>query len=128
MLERITGRTEGWAAGMRLAALSLQGRDDPGQFVKELETGDSAITSYLVEEVLRQQPGTHTLTLASTNKFELHLLGLLPTATPRLPYVELDERELALIRSMLSWTSAESLVCAAAIDQSVSPGCTVIVV
>ena len=56
MLERITGRTEGWAAGMRLAALTLQGRDDPGQFVKELETGDSAITSYLVEEVLNAQP------------------------------------------------------------------------
>ena len=56
MLERITGRTEGWAAGMRLAALSLQGREDPGQFVKELETGDSAITSYLVEEVLNAQP------------------------------------------------------------------------
>jgi len=56
MLQRITGRTEGWAAGMRLAALSLQGHDDPGQFVKELETGDSAITSYLVEEVLNAQP------------------------------------------------------------------------
>ncbi len=56
MLERITGRTEGWAAGMRLAALSLQGREDPEQFVKELETGDSAITSYLVEEVLNAQP------------------------------------------------------------------------
>ena len=56
LLERITGRTEGWAAGMRLAALTLQGRDDPEQFVKELETGDSAITSYLVEEVLNAQP------------------------------------------------------------------------
>ena len=29
MLERITGRTEGWAAGMRLAALSLQGATTP---------------------------------------------------------------------------------------------------
>jgi LuxR family transcriptional regulator, maltose regulon positive regulatory protein len=56
ILERITGRTEGWAAGMRLTALSLQGRPDPEQFVKELETGDSAITSYLVEEVLNAQP------------------------------------------------------------------------
>jgi len=56
MLQRITGRAEGWAAGMRLAALSLQGHDDPEQFVKELETGDSAITSYLVEEVLNAQP------------------------------------------------------------------------
>jgi LuxR family transcriptional regulator, maltose regulon positive regulatory protein len=54
-LERITGRTEGWAAGMRLAALSLQGRPDPEQFVKELETGDSALTGYLVDEVLNAQ-------------------------------------------------------------------------
>jgi LuxR family maltose regulon positive regulatory protein len=58
MLERITGRTEGWAAGMRLAALTLQGRPDPEQFVKELQTGDSAITSYLVEEVLNVQPAS----------------------------------------------------------------------
>jgi LuxR family maltose regulon positive regulatory protein len=54
-LERIAGRTEGWAAGMRLAALSLQGRPDPEQFAKELETGDSALTSYLVDEVLNAQ-------------------------------------------------------------------------
>jgi LuxR family transcriptional regulator, maltose regulon positive regulatory protein len=54
-LDRITGRTEGWAAGMRLAALSLQGRDDPEQFAKELEAGDSAITGYLVDEVLGAQ-------------------------------------------------------------------------
>src|SRR5690242_17083726 len=31
-LDRITGRIEGWPAGMRLAAMSLQGRDDPDQF------------------------------------------------------------------------------------------------
>jgi LuxR family transcriptional regulator, maltose regulon positive regulatory protein len=55
-LERITGRTEGWAAGMRLAALSLQGHPDPEQFAKELEAGDSAITGYLVDEVLNAQP------------------------------------------------------------------------
>ena len=55
-LDRITGRIEGWAAGMRLAAMSLQGRDDPDQFAKELETGETAITSYLVEEVLDAQP------------------------------------------------------------------------
>jgi LuxR family transcriptional regulator, maltose regulon positive regulatory protein len=55
-LERVTGRTEGWAAGMRLAALSLQGHPDPEQFVKELETEDSALTGYLVDEVLNAQP------------------------------------------------------------------------
>ena len=67
MLERITGRTEGWAAGMRLAALTLQGHDDPEQFVKELETGDSAITSYLVEEVLNAQPAAVRAMLLRTS-------------------------------------------------------------
>jgi 4-hydroxy-tetrahydrodipicolinate synthase len=39
--------------------------------------------------------------LACATKAALHLLGLLPCATPRLPYVELDERELDVIRAML---------------------------
>ncbi len=40
--------------------------------------------------------------LACSTKAALNLLGILPGATPRLPYVELDERELDLIRSMLA--------------------------
>ena len=57
-LECLTGRTEGWAAGVRLAALSLDGHPDPEQFVKELDAEDSAITGYLVEEVLNAQPSS----------------------------------------------------------------------
>ena len=63
-LERIVARTEGWAAGIRLAAISLDGHPDPDQFVKELDAEDSAITSYLVDEVLNGQ-------LASTREFLL---------------------------------------------------------
>ena len=55
-IEGLTGRTEGWVAGIRLAALSLHGHPDPEQFVKELESEDSAITGYLVDEVLNAQP------------------------------------------------------------------------
>ena len=55
-IEGLNGRTEGWAAGIRLAALSLHGHPDPEQFVKELEAEDSAITGYLVDEVLNAQP------------------------------------------------------------------------
>jgi LuxR family transcriptional regulator, maltose regulon positive regulatory protein len=55
-VEGITGRTEGWVAGIRLAALSLQGQPDPEQFVKELVSENSAITGYLVDEVLNAQP------------------------------------------------------------------------
>jgi 4-hydroxy-tetrahydrodipicolinate synthase len=39
--------------------------------------------------------------LACATKAALHMLGILPNATPRLPYVELDEQELDVIRSML---------------------------
>ena len=57
-LECLTGRTEGWAAGMRMAAISLHGRADPEQFVKEMDAEDSAITGYLVDEVLNAQPSS----------------------------------------------------------------------
>jgi LuxR family transcriptional regulator, maltose regulon positive regulatory protein len=57
-LECLTGRTEGWAAGIRLTALSLHGRPDPEQFVKEMDAEDSAITGYLVDEVLNAQPAS----------------------------------------------------------------------
>ena len=55
-IEGLTERTEGWVAGIRLAALSLHGHPHPEQFVKELEAEDSAVTGYLVEEVLNAQP------------------------------------------------------------------------
>ena len=55
-LECLTRRTEGWAAGIRLAAMSVGSDPDPDQFVKELITDDSPLTGYLVEEVLNTQP------------------------------------------------------------------------
>ena len=55
-VEALTRRAEGWAAGLRLAAISLEGHPDPAQFVKEFAAEDSSITGYLVEEVLDAQP------------------------------------------------------------------------
>jgi len=55
-LELITSRVEGWAAGLRLAALSLDNHPDPALFIKNLTAEDNAITSYLVAEVLDAQP------------------------------------------------------------------------
>ena len=56
VIESLTRRAEGWAAGLRLAAISLEGHPDPAQFVKEFAAEDSSITGYLVEEVLDAQP------------------------------------------------------------------------
>jgi len=69
-LEGLTRRTEGWAAGLRLAAISMGAHPDPGQFVKELITEDSALTGYLVEEVLSVQPPEVQDLLLSTSILE----------------------------------------------------------
>jgi LuxR family maltose regulon positive regulatory protein len=55
-LEVLWRRTEGWAAGLRLAALTLRDHPQPGRFVDELAGDDRAIAGYLVEEVLATQP------------------------------------------------------------------------
>jgi LuxR family maltose regulon positive regulatory protein len=49
-------RTEGWAAGLRLAALSLQHHPDPGGFVAAFSGNDRAVADYLIGEVLDRQP------------------------------------------------------------------------
>jgi LuxR family transcriptional regulator, maltose regulon positive regulatory protein len=50
-------RTEGWAAGLRLAALSLAGHPDPERFVAEFSGTNRAVAEYLLAEMLDRQPG-----------------------------------------------------------------------
>jgi LuxR family maltose regulon positive regulatory protein len=49
-------RTEGWIAGLKMAALSLQGRDDVDGFIDAFTGTDRYVLDYLLEEVLGQQP------------------------------------------------------------------------
>ena len=48
-------RTEGWAAGLRLAALSLAGHPDPARFVAEFSGSERTVAEYLLAEVLDRQ-------------------------------------------------------------------------
>ncbi|WP_328609510.1 LuxR C-terminal-related transcriptional regulator [Amycolatopsis sp. NBC_00345] len=48
-------RTEGWAAGLRLAALSLAGHADPARFVAEFSGSERTVAEYLLAEVLDRQ-------------------------------------------------------------------------
>jgi LuxR family maltose regulon positive regulatory protein len=48
-------RTEGWAAGLRLAALSLAGHPDPGLFAAEFSGSERTVAEYLLAEVLERQ-------------------------------------------------------------------------
>ena len=49
-------RTEGWAAGLRLAALSLAGHPDPDRFAAEFSGSERMVAEYLLAEVLERQP------------------------------------------------------------------------
>jgi LuxR family maltose regulon positive regulatory protein len=49
-------RTEGWAAGLRLAELSLAGHLDPERFVAEFSGSDRTVAEYLLAEMLDRQP------------------------------------------------------------------------
>jgi LuxR family maltose regulon positive regulatory protein len=48
-------RTEGWAAGLRLAALSLAGHPDPERFAAEFSGSERTVAEYLLAEVLERQ-------------------------------------------------------------------------
>ena len=49
-------RTEGWAAGLRLAVISLSGHPEPERFVDEFSGTDRTIGEYLMAEMLERQP------------------------------------------------------------------------
>ncbi len=55
-LAALESRTEGWAAALQLAALSLRGRAEPAAFIAAFAGDDRYIVDYLAEEVLDRQP------------------------------------------------------------------------
>jgi LuxR family transcriptional regulator, maltose regulon positive regulatory protein len=54
-LARLVERTEGWAAGLRLAAMSLAGHPDPARFTAEFSGSERTVAEYLLAEVLERQ-------------------------------------------------------------------------
>jgi LuxR family transcriptional regulator, maltose regulon positive regulatory protein len=64
-LTRLRERTEGWAAGLYLAVLSLGGRGDRGEFISRFAGDDRHVVDYLGAEVLAEQP-------AEVREFLLH--------------------------------------------------------
>src|SRR5438876_366799 len=55
-IARLSTRTEGWIAGLQLAAISLQGHQDSTSFITSFTGSHHFVLDYLVEEVLQQQP------------------------------------------------------------------------
>jgi LuxR family transcriptional regulator, maltose regulon positive regulatory protein len=56
VLALLLERTEGWVAGLRLAALWLAGHPDPERFAAEFSGSERTVADYLLAEVLERQP------------------------------------------------------------------------
>ena len=69
-LALLMDRTEGWAAGLRLAALSLAGHPDPARFAEEFSGTERTVAEYLLAEVLDRQPAAARLLLLRTSVLE----------------------------------------------------------
>ena len=107
LLEQITGRTlgdesiailvartEGWAAGLQLAGMTLRAYPDPDQFIIDFGGDDRLITDYLSEEVLQAQSDDRRdflLRISVLDRICADLVGHL-TGAPN-PQKVLDELE-----------------------------------
>ena len=69
-LESLVARTEGWAAGLRLAALSLARDPEPERFAERFSGRERAVAEYLLAEVLQRQPQEISRLLLRTSMLE----------------------------------------------------------
>jgi len=69
-VQALEARTEGWIAGLQLAALSMKGRSDVGSFVKAFTGSHIYVAEYLIEEILQQQPEEVQTFLLKTSLLE----------------------------------------------------------
>jgi LuxR family maltose regulon positive regulatory protein len=79
--EKLEVRTEGWAAGLQLAALALRGRADRDSFLQEFTGGHRYILGYLADEVLARQPEELQRFLLKTAVLERLCAGLCEAVT-----------------------------------------------
>ncbi len=95
-------RTEGWIAGLQLAALSMQGQQDSASFITSFTGSHHFVLDYLVEEVLGQQPESIQTFLLRTSILD-RLCGplcdavlLTPSGTGRATLEDLERANLFL--------------------------------
>ena len=69
-LGAISERSEGWAAGVHMAALALRDHDKPSEFARQFSGAFGPIEEYLENEVLRRQPSEVVKFLLQTSVLE----------------------------------------------------------
>ena len=78
---KLEGRTEGWIAGLQLAALSMRGREDVSGFVEIFSGSNRDVLDFLAEEVLESQPEAVREFLLATSVLERMSAPLCDTLT-----------------------------------------------
>jgi hypothetical protein len=116
----LTARTEGWAAGLQLAALSLQGQADVAGFAASFSGSHRCVLDYLGEEVLERQSEDMREFLLQTSVLERLCGGLCDAITGRTDSQAMFEQ---VERANLSWSRL--MRCAAGgATTSCSPTCS----
>ncbi|APV43609.1 LuxR family transcriptional regulator, maltose regulon positive regulatory protein [Dehalogenimonas formicexedens] len=69
-IQALETRTEGWIAGLQLAALSMQGRTDASSFIQSFTGSNRFVLDYLLEEVLQKQSESIQRFLMNTSILE----------------------------------------------------------
>jgi LuxR family maltose regulon positive regulatory protein len=70
VVERLCRRTEGWAAGLVLAGLSLQRSTDPERFIEAFHGDDQLVVDYMTDEFLAAEGGQQRRRLLETSVLE----------------------------------------------------------
>ena len=100
-IEKLQTRTEGWIAGLQLAALALAERANVAEFIESFSGSQRYIITYLAEEVLKRQPPALETFLEQTSileRFNAELCHALTNANDAQTQLnELYERNLFLI-------------------------------
>lgn len=90
--EALIDRTEGWAAALLLAAMALEHQTDPSRFIHRFSGSVQAVSDYLTEEVLGQQPAEIREFLLGTCVLKELTPALCQTLLPRLDSIYLLDR------------------------------------
>ncbi len=99
-ISALEARTEGWIAGLQLAAISMQGHKDAASFIRSFTGSHRFVLDYLVEEVLQQQPESIQAFLLRTSVLD-RMCGALCEAVLCDPSVSGQETLEALERANL---------------------------
>ena len=82
-IDALEARTEGWIAGLQLAALSMQDREDIASFIQDFTGSHRYVLDYLVEEVLQHQSENIRSFLLQTAILERFCVPLCNAVTER---------------------------------------------